>query len=466
MANVTIFGALRNAASRQKAMQPVNDWRRGWRVIHEPYTGAWQKNDELKRGDLTCYPALYACLNRITQDIGKLPFALKQLGANGIWKEAENTAWSPVLKKPNGFQTAQQFRESWILSKLTDGNTFVLKVRDESNKVRQLFVLDPARVEPLVSEAGRVFYRLNYPSANNLLPAEYADGQIVVPASEMIHDRINPFHHPLLGVPPLCAAAIAAGKNIRILRNSSAFFENAANPGGLVSGPAGLDEGDADKLQEFFNSNFTGEKSGKIAVIGADLKFTPFAFKAADSQLVEQMRYSDEQICQPFGIPPFKIGIGAIPAGLGVDAINLLYHEDALSGHIEAMENLLDEALSLPTDWGIWLDTSPLFRMDEGAKAEVATKLVGGGVETPNEGRLRFNLPPLEGGDTVYMQQQDFPLDQVRKNKIVDAEQNPIPPANDDTAEQIEAANEEARQLRAELWQRKALDATREAIHA
>ena len=432
--------------SREKAMQPVNDWRHGWRVIHEPYAGAWQKNDELERGDITCYPALYACLNRITQDIGKLPFVLKREGENGIWKAADSPAYSPVLRKPNGYQTAQQFRESWILSKLLDGNVFVLKQRDNRGVVTSLYVLDPCRVETLVSEAGRVFYRLSYNNANNLLPENFGGEQITIPASEIIHDRINPFHHQLLGVPPLCAAALAAGKNIRILRNSSAFFENSANPGGLVAGPSGLSEADADKLQEMFNSRFTGDNSGKIAVIGADLKFTPFAFKAADSQLVEQMRYSDEQICQPFGIPPFKIGIGSIPAGLGVDAINLLYHEDALSGHIEAMENLLDEALALPSEWGIWLDTSPLFRMDEGKKAEVATKLVGGGVETPNEGRMRFDLPPLEGGDTVYMQQQDFPLDQVRKNKIVDAEQNPIAPAqppdgddpDDDAREQAE----------------------------
>ena len=437
MANVTIFGALRNAASRQKAMQPVNDWRRGWRVIHEPYTGAWQKNDELKRGDLTCYPALYACLNRITQDIGKLPFALKHRGSNGIWSESDNSAWTPVLNKPNGYQTAQQFRESWVLSKLTDGNAFILKQRDQSNKVRALYVLDPCRVTPMVSEGGRVFYRLNYSSANNLLPDDYGGEQITIPASEIIHDRMNPFHHQLIGVPPLCAAAIAAGKNIRILRNSSAFFENAANPGGVVAGPAGLSEEEADKLQEFFNSNFTGERSGKIAVIGADLKFTPFAFKAADSQLVEQMRYSDEQICQPFGIPPFKIGIGAIPAGLGVDAINLLYHEDALSGHIEAMENLLDEALSLPTDWGVWLDTDPLFRMDEGARADLEAKLVGGKIKTPDEARMRFGLAPTAGGDTIWAQQQDYPLGTLRDRLPPDQKPEPVaapaaPPGGDD----------------------------------
>lgn len=455
--------------TREKSAQPVNDWRHGWRVIHEPSAGAWQRNEELKRGDLTCYPALYACLNRITQDIGKLPFLLKKKQANGIWDEEHNPAYSPVLRKPNGYQTQQQFREAWILSRLMDGNVFVLKQRDARQVVTALYVLDPCRVEPLVSESGRVFYRLSYGTANNLLPASFDGTQVTVPASEIIHDRINPFHHQLLGVPPLCAAAMATGKNIRILRNSSTFFENNASPGGLITVPAGMSEEDADKITAFFNDNFTGAKSGRIGAIGADLKFTPFAFKAADSQLVEQMRYSDEQICQPFGIPPFKIGIGSIPAGLGVDAINLLYHEDALSGHIEAMENLLDEALGLPQDWGIWLDTSPLFRMDEGKQADVATKLVGGGVETPNEGRMRFNRPPLEGGDTVYMQQQDFPLDQVRKNKIVDAEQNPIPQdaADDDDAQrQLEAANDESKALAAELWQMKAIQSTREAINA
>src|SRR5690606_17271728 len=185
----------------------------------------------------------------------------------------------------------------------------------------------------------------------------------------------------------------------------------------------------------------------------------PFAMKSADSQLVEQMRYSDEQICQPFGIPPFKIGIGSIPAGMKVDDINQLYYSDALQAHIEAMENLLDEGLRIGRPEGVELDLEPLLRMDEGKRAEVATKLVGGGIETANEGRARFSRSPLVGGDTVYMQQQDFPLDQVRKNKIVDpAEASPPDPDpdpdDDETDEELEAANEEVRRLTAQLWQR------------
>lgn len=428
----------------QKQLTPVPEHRGWWRRILEPFAGAWQRNIEEKQATVLCYPTLYACLNRISQDIGKLPFLLKREDDNGIWKlDTANTSFWPVLRKPNHYQTAQQFREAWSLSKLTHGNAYALKERDARGVVVKLFILDPCSVLPMVSDSGDVYYQLNYSTAQNLLPERYPATQLIVPASEIIHDRLNCFHHQLIGVPPLCAAHWPAVKNLKILRDATRFFTNGANPGGILSAPAGMSDDDAQALKEYWNTNFQGENAGKVAVIGADMKFTPFSFKAADSQLVEQMRYSDEQICQPFGIPPFKIGIGSIPAGLGVDAINQLYYADALQAHIEAMEALLDEGLGIRSPQGVELDLEPLLRMDVGKQAEVMTKLTSGGIATPNEGRKQFGYSPLEGGDTVYMQQQDFPLDQVRLNKIEQPAPEPPSAANDDGALSDEEMDDE-----------------------
>lgn len=451
---------------RAKDMQPVSSWRDGWRVITESFPGAWQQNQKVTMGDLSCYPTLYACLNRISQDVGKLPFVLKQLDEHGIWNPvAGNSPFKPVLKKPNNYQTGQQFRETWILSKLIHGNTYVLKMRDARGVVVRMFVLDPCRVLPMIAEGGDIYYQLNYPSAQNLLPNDYPSGQIVVPASEVIHDRLNTFHHQLIGVPPLCAAHWPAVKNLNILKNSSQFFQNQSQPGGILTAPAGMSDDDAAKVKAFWDANYSGDNRGKIAVLGADMKFTSFAVNGADSQLVEQMQYSDRQICQPFGIPPYIVGVGEIPAGLKVDDVTNTYYALALQAHIEAMEYLLDDGLAVPPPMGVELDTEPLLRMDDGKKAEVATKLVGGGIETPNEGRLRFNRAPLEGGDTVYMQQQDYPLDQVRLNKIVVPKPSPQPEAPPAVPPPTGAADENKR-LKDELWQMRALQATREAIHA
>jgi HK97 family phage portal protein len=463
-AGVRKYGA--GFLSVAKALNPVPLFKQGWRIISEPFAGAWQRNIEEKVGDLLCYPTLYACMNRISTDIGKLPMLLKREDANGIWKlDKANTAFWPVLRKPNGYQTAQQFREAWILSKLQDGNTYVLKGYDDRGVVNRLWVLDPCRVLPMVSDSGAVFYQINYPAAANLLPASYPGEQLIIPAREIIHDRLNCFHHQLIGVPPLCAAHWPAVKNLKILKDATQFFANGAQPGGILTAPAGMSDDDAKAVKAYWDENFTGDNRGKVGVIGADMKYTAFAFKAADSQLVEQMRYSDEQICQPFGIPPFKVGIGSIPAGLGVDAINQLYYADALQSHIEAMENLLDEGLNITTGEdgfrrGVELDLWPLLRMDLGKQAEVETKLTGGGIKTPNEGRFAFGLDPLEGGDTVYMQQQDFPLDQVRKNKIepAPAPAEPSPAANDPAPE-----DDEVRGLRSFMNTKTATDAMRSA---
>lgn len=462
MAELTIFGALRNAIT-PKALTSISG-HGGWHnIIREANTGFWQRNIEERVCDVYCYPALYACLSRISADIGTLPYRVMSEQPNGTWKSEENPAYSPVLRKPNHYQTAQQFREYWMVSKLTHGNTYVLKGRDNRGVVNRLYILDPCRVMPMVSEAGDIYYQLNYGAPENLLPYSYGAEQLTIPASEVIHDRMNTFHHQLIGVPPVCAANWPAVKNLKILKDSTTFFSNGASPGGILTAPAGMSEKDADAVKAYWNTNFTGDNAGKVAVIGADMKFTAFGFKAADSQLVEQMRYSDEQICQPFGVPPFIIGIGSIPAGLGVDAINLLYYNGALRPHIEAMENLLDDGLNISRPLGVEVDLGPLLRMDHGAQADFETKLVGGGIKTPNEGRLPFNLGPLDGGDTVYMQQQDLPLDQARLNKSPQAvqdepEPDPVDPPEDEPDDELP---EDVQRQLVELGTMKALQAAR-----
>ena len=380
-----------------------------WRVISEPFAGAWQRGLEEKRGDLVTYPTLYACISRIASDIGKLPFMLRTRDLSGVLVEIESAAYSPVLREPNHYQTEIQLRECWLVSKLTNGNTYVLKRRDARGVVTGLYVLDPERTLPMVSASGEVYYQLKI-DALNTLPENYPAENLIVPASEVIHDRCMTLHHPLIGVPPLAAAHWPTLKNMKILRSATEFFSNNAQPGGLLTAPAGMTEDDAAAVKSYWASNFSGSNSGRVAVIGADMRFTPFAMKSIDSQMVEQMRYSDEQICQPFGIPPFKVGIGTIPSGLGVDGLNQLYYSDALQTHIEHMEALLDKGLRIARPLGVELNLDPLLRMDEVKRAEVETKLVMSKVKTPDEARARFNLPPTGGGDTLWGQHQDYPL--------------------------------------------------------
>lgn len=443
-------------------------WRNGWKRIMEPFTGAWQQNVEEKRGDLLTYPTLYACISRIASDIGKLPFNLMATAESGVsmLAPAPQQASYKVLKKQNAFQTPNQFREYWMIAKLTHGNTYALKRRDDRGVVVDLYVLDSCRTQPMVSDAGEVYYQL-YTDPLNTLPPNYPAAGLIVPASEIIHDRCMTLHHPLIGVPPLAAAHWPALKNMKIMRSATEFFANNAQPGGILTAPAGMSDENAEEVKEYWATNFTGSNSGRVAIIGADMKFTPFAMKSIDSQMVEQMRYSDEQICQPFGVPPFKVGIGTIPSGLGVDGVNQMYYQDALQTHIEHMEALLDEGLKISRPLGVELDLAPLLRMDEAKRADVESKLVAGKIKTPDEGRIRFNLAPTGGGNTLWGQNQDYPLGMLADRKDWDPAMQPpapapAPPADPEPVLPAEPSEED----KALIAEARAIVATHKAITA
>nr|WP_274709094.1 phage portal protein [Variovorax sp. S12S4] len=194
-----------------------------------------------------------------------------------------------------------------------------------------------------------------------------------------------------------------------------------------MAAPGAIGPETAKELKEYWNANFTGTNAGRVAVVGDGLKYEPIRMTSVDSQTKEQLGLSADMVAQVFHVPGFKVG-GPIPAGQKVGDLNQIYFSDALQSLIEEMEASLDDGLSLPAEYRTELDLGNLLRMDPATQADVTVKLVGGGVKTPNEGRADHNLPPLEGGDTVYMQQQDFPLDQVRLNKIAPPAPPPPPP--------------------------------------
>lgn len=417
----------------------------GWLTIAQsPY---WFQSDiKAPIETVLSHPTVYACVSLIANDIGKLRTRLMSVGGNGIWTEVANPAFSPVLKRANRYQNQIQFKQNWIMSKLLAGNMYALKQRDGRGVVVGLYILDPLCTVPLVAPDGSIFYQLQ---PDNLTGLERTT--IVVPASEIIHDRMNCLFHPLVGVSPLFAASLSAEQGLQIQKDSKRFFTQGAKPSGVLAAPGQISQQTADEMKKYWNDNFTGDNAGKVAVVGDGLKYEPIRMTSVDAQTSEQVKLASEFIAQAFHVPLFKLGMGTIPAGQKVGDLNQIYFDDALHSLIEEMEACLDEGLSLPVGYRTELELENLLRMDPATQAEVLSKLVG--YKTINEGRRDLNLPPLTGGDTVYMQQQDFPLDQVRENKIVSAAPPapaptptsapaPEPPAGDSkeiTAEEVSA---------------------------
>ena len=398
----------------RKALTPAG--RGGWWPlwVREPFAGAWQQNKELRQEELLHFYAVFACVSLIASDIGKLNARTGRYDSDGIWSETK-TPQSTVLDKPNSFQNQIQFKEYWLISKLRTGNTYVLKSRDARGQVTGLYVLDPFRVTPLVSDSGDVYYQLN---ADNLAGI---DNSVTVPASEIIHDRMNCLYHPLVGVSPLVAAALAAGQGISIQNNSTLFFANGAYISGVLTAPGPISDAAAESLRQQWAERYSGPAGiGKVPVLGDGLKFEPMRTSAVDSQLLEQLRWAAEAVCTVFHVPPYKVGIGALPSYNNVEALDQQYYSQCLQILIESMETCMTQGLGLSE---LWHRNGP-GPADAPWNADDNRHLANGhsGIMAPNEARRKLNLKPVTGGNTPYMQQQNYSLAALDKRDTTDVQ--------------------------------------------
>ncbi len=409
------FEVARKKAQTLAAVNSTGGW---FGLIRESFAGAWQRNVEVDAPrEVLAFSAVFACTTVIASDIGKLRIKLVDEDEKGIAKEIKTgSPFLPVLSKPNRYQTRIKFMEQWIVSKLLFGNTYALKQRDARGIVNTIYILDAQRVTPLVAEDGSVYYKL---AADHL--SELTDS-ITVPASEIIHDRMICLWHPLVGVSPIYACGMSATMGNRIQGNSTKFFNNASRPSGALTAPGTISDETALRLKAAWEENYSGNNIGRLAVLGDGLKYEAMTIPASEAQLIEQLKWTVEDVARCFHVPLFKLG-GPEPSRVSVESLNQTYYSDCLQTLIESAEASLDEGLALPGGYYTEFDLEGLMRMDTATRYDTKSKAIQGGWMSPNEARAGENMQPVAGGDSPYLQQQNYSLAALAKR---DAKADPF----------------------------------------
>jgi HK97 family phage portal protein len=441
-----LFGLSVTKAKAPENLRPVaSSWGGGWwPTIRESFTGAWQRNIEINHDSVVSFSAVFSCVTLIASDIGKLCLRLTSVNPDLTSTPAYSPSFSPVLAKPNRFQTWNKFIEQWIVSKLLHGNTYVLKERDGRGVVVAMYVLHALRVIPLVAPDGSVYYQLKTDHLSGI-PVD----DVVVPASEIIHDTMVCLFHPLVGISPIYACGLAATQGIRIQENSARFFGNNSTPGGVLTAPTAISDETAARLKTHWDANYSGMNAGKVAVLGDGLKYEAMAVTATDAQLIEQLKWTAETVCSCFHVPGYKIGVGATPTYANAQVLNQIYYSDCIQSLLENLEALLKDGLALPAPYAVEFDLDGLLRMDTLTLVSTVKDAVGAGIMAPNEARAKLNLAPVAGGDTPYLQVQNYSLSALDKRDQGNPLATPVPtkptlPAPDEP-EPDEAAAQEAR---------------------
>lgn len=453
------IGPFTIARTKALQLQPLSGRGGWWSVIREPFMGAWQRNQEVAMDTVLTYSAVFACVTLIAADIAKLCLRLVQQDANGIWTETESAAFSPFLRKPNRYQITTKYVEQYIVSKLVHGNAYVLKQRDNRRVVTAGYVLDPTRVTPLVATDGSVYYELKRDDLSGL-PQDI----VVVPASEIIHDTMVALYHPLVGLSPIYACGLAAMQGLSIQGNSNKLFSNGSIPGGVLTAPGAIGDETAARLKAYWDTNFTGDNVGKVAVLGDGLKYEGMAYNAVDMQLIDQLKMTGENVCTTFKVPAYMVGIGPPPPYANIGPLVQQYYGQCLQSLIKNFEDHHDAGLELPKPYGTEFDIDDLIWMDAATKTAAAQAAITSAAMSPDEARKKyFGLGPVDGGDTPYLQQQMYSLAALAKRDADDPFAKPavlLSPAPANEEEPDEDEDDEARAASLSVLLRKELELT------
>lgn len=352
--------------------------------------------------------ATWACVNLIAGTIGSLSLEIYR-NVNGVRVIDEAHPLYAILHSdPNFDLTALDFWEYQAAAIELHGNAYARINRGVNGRVVSLDIVPPSamRVQRL---------------ATGSLEYSYTDEgrTFVLGETDVLHLR-GPLASPIGGMSTLraCGSVFAGARSAE--RAASGMFERGAMPSGVLSTDMKFTADQRVAAEKLLQDKFTGAlNAGRPMLLDAGLKWEQLTLSPEDAQMLDSRKFSGEEICRIFGVPPAMVGYGDSSSnwGTGKEVDVLGFQKFTLRRRMKRIEKALEKQLLSAADklagYKIGFNFEDLLRADSTARAAFYDIMVRLGVMTRNEARGLEGLPPIEGGDVVTVQMQDIPLSQA-----------------------------------------------------
>ena len=352
---------------------------------------------------------VYACVSLLARVISSLPLMVYETMPDGRRKLARDSRlWMVLHSRPNDVMTPRDFWSTMIMQWAMRGNAYAQIIRDSSGDLISLWPLSPDQTEVFVDKNGQVAYKYQ------------KDGQTyILGVNDVFH--IKDIGNGLIGLSKLSFMSSSVKEATDTQKFATANAENYGKPSGILTvdhilkkDKNGVNE--RDRIRQSLYDFRTGGSS-KIVVLEADMKFNPVTLTPEESQLIENRRFSVEEICRWFGVPPVLIGAsGATTWGSGISEITSGFVKFTIGPMLVSIEQALrsrvftlDERMTMQAEFSL----DALMRGDITSRYQAYATAVQNGFKTRNEVRQLENDEPVEGGDMLTAQTNLAPLDKL-----------------------------------------------------
>lgn len=451
-----------NALTRSFAplMQRVRSWLPGEGSWRGPFSGqghlgnwyqlgrledGFQRDLRVDRYGMQCIPVIAGLRHLHRSAFAQLrPHHMRE-DDDGVITDLRNSAQLRVMMQPNQYETGADFAARLADLWMTTGEVLIWGIRNDRFEVAQMHIVPRDAWRLAVDPDTQTIFYVVKRTTNDLLGE--TNPEFIVPNRDVLHLRWATPRHPLIGESGFAAAGLAAGIQVALSQSQAAFFAQMRRPSGILSTEEKLTKVQIDQLRAAFDDQAKGIAQGGIPILAWGMKWQPMSISSEDAEVIAQLRMSNEEMARCVGVPGPLIGDLEKSGLTNTEALIEFWLSLSLGGLIERYELGLNRLLGLDgrSDW-VDMSTEALLRTNLVQRMEGLTKGVQGGVLSPNEARKREGLSPVDGGNQVFLQRQNTPVDllselaanELKADEKSSTSQQLPPPALGDDGEEDE----------------------------
>ncbi len=347
--------------------------------------------------------------------------------------ELENHPLISLLERPNPLQSGVEYFHSLISYLLISGNSYMIKDKDISAPT-ELYLLRPDRIH-IKTGTSMIPEAYQYKIDNKVINSYEVNP--LTGYSQLKHIKLwNPLDD-FYGLSPIVASAYNIDQHNMAGLHNVALLKNGCTPSAMLkfqpkdeTGASATltDDQRAMLLQDLETRFSSSTNAGRPMLLEGDFDYVQMGLNPKDMDFLELMNMSAREIALCFGVPAQLVGI-ADQTYANVAEARLSLYEETIIPLLDRLESDLNEYLAplYEGDLSIRYDIDSIPAMAEKRKQIFANVSQGvqQGILTRNEARDRLGLEPIDGGDSLLVPSNLFPLGEV--DDTPDDEDNDMP---------------------------------------
>ncbi len=352
--------------------------------------------------------AVWACVKLLSETVASLPLHIYRRTENGGQALDLNHPLSILFSgKPNRYQTKVEFFETVLLNLVLHGNAYCGITRI-GGRIVSLLPMMSAQVRVAILSDGAVVYEYHK-----------SDGVEVLSSDSVWHLKL--MGNGVIGLSPLDYQRNTLGIAQAAENAVTKIYRNGAKPSGVLSMDRVLNPKQREEIRANFSSLTTGSDD-RLMVLEGGVKFDAISLSPQDIELLSSRKFQLNEICRWYGVPSVMVNdtSGSTVWGSGIGQIVEGFYKLTMRPILEKIEASIDANLMGPREVGTRFsefDFDALLRTDFKTRLESYRIGVQGSIFTPNECRKEEGLPPVQGGDQLYIQGATVPLTMAGQNQ-------------------------------------------------